>query len=452
MIKDDINKESLPYSIEAERAVLGAVLRGADAMLNVAEILLPEHFFFDYHQKIYDTMLDLYKNNQGIDTVTLLTSIQKKYSQKDSDYFSPTYFVQLMEDCPISTNIVYYAQIVRNNFFLRKVIYTCHDTIKRAQSSTDSVEQFVEVVEKDFLEISKTHDRKGIITGDKVLESTIEYIQANIEKQGDITGVPSGFFELDQLMGGWQPSDLVIIAARPGMGKTAFALNCLSNAMDSGKKVVIFTLEMTKEQLMSRVLSSVARVDSARLRRGDLTDDETDRLMEGARRIHGQNAFFGIDETPGLGIMELRSRCRRYQKEHGLDMVIVDYLQLMGGSGGKKEQNREREISEISMGLKNLAKELNVPVISLSQLNRGPDARPDKRPRMSDLRESGSIEQDADMVFFIYRDEVYNPNSERAGVAELIIGKNRHGSTKTIDLAFQPNFVAFQNLMQPLQT
>jgi replicative DNA helicase len=264
-----------------------------------------------------------------------------------------------------------------------------------------------------------------------------------------VTGVPTGYTELDKLLGGFQPSDLIILAARPGMGKTAFALNCAANAAKAGKNVVIFTLEMTKEQLMGRVLSSEAKVDSSRLSRGDLTEDEEDRLAQGARLVYTLSATMGIDETPGVTLMELRSRCRRYQKEFGLDMVIIDYLQLMGASSaGKRYESREREISEISMGLKSLAKELKIPIIALAQLNRGPDARPDKRPKMSDLRESGSMEQDADLIAFIYRDEYYNPGSEDTGVAEINIAKNRHGSTASIKLAFLPNFVSFQNLFK----
>lgn len=313
-----------------------------------------------------------------------------------------------------------------------------------------SIETYIETIEKEFLAIASEHDRKGIVRGPEVLDATIEEIERRLEAGDEITGVPTGFNELNKLIGGWQPSDLVILAARPGMGKTAFALNCAANAARAGKNVVIFTLEMTKEQLMSRVLSSESRVDSSRLRRGDLNEDEVDRLTQGVRQLNEISVNMGIDETPGVSLMELRSRCRRYHKEVGIDMIVIDYLQLMSGSA--KADSREREISEISMGLKELAKELNVPIIALAQLNRGPDARPDKRPKISDLRESGSMEQDADMILFIYRDEYYNPSSEDQGIAELLVAKNRHGSTMTIKLAFQPNFVSFQNLFIEEQT
>ena len=303
-------------------------------------------------------------------------------------------------------------------------------------------------MEKQFLAIASEYDSQGIVKADKVLESTIEDIQKKLESDGSLSGVPTGFNELDNLTGGLQKSDLVILAARPGMGKTALVLNIATNAALAGQKAAIFTLEMSKEQLMGRVLASVARVDSSRLRKGDLSDEEQDRLMEGARRIYENKECLGIDETPGISLMELRSRCRRYHKENGLDLIVIDYLQLMSGSSQAKSESREREISEISMGLKNLAKELMVPVIALAQLNRGPDSRPDKRPKLSDLRESGSMEQDADMILFVYRDEYYNPNSELAGIAEVLVAKNRHGSTTTVKLAYQPNYVSFQNLFQ----
>ena len=232
------------------------------------------------------------------------------------------------------------------------------------------------------------------------------------------------------------------------MGKTAFALNVAVNAVKSNFPVAIFTLEMAKTQLMMRLLAAEARVDSSRLRKGDLTEDERNRLMYGARTLGTLPAMLGIDETGGISLMELRSKCRKFKKEHGLGLIVVDYLQLMQPTAGKKYDSREREISEISGGLKNLAKELNVPVIALAQLNRGPDARPDKRPKISDLRESGSMEQDADMIMFLYRDEYYNKASEDAGKAELILGKNRHGATTTLMLAYQPNFVSFHNLLQ----
>lgn len=435
----------LPHSAEAEKAVLGAVLRDADSLMIVEGKLAPKHFFIDSHRKIFEAISELSQAGDSVDLVTVSDKLRQLGSNQQ--HLGPAYLVDLTENCPVSHNVEHYANIIRNHFYRREIIKSCNDVINGASSYEGSIEAFIETVEKQFLSIASEYDTKGIISADQVLESTIEELQRKLELDGQTTGVPTGFTELDRLTGGLQPSDLIILAARPGMGKTALVLNIGAYAAFHKKSVAIFTLEMSKEQLMSRVLASVSRVDSSRLRKGDLSDEEQDRLMEGARRIYESKAFFGIDETPGITLMELRSRCRRYHKENGLDMIVIDYLQLMSGSASKTE-SREREISEISMGLKNLAKELKVPVIALAQLNRGPDARPDKRPKLSDLRESGSMEQDADMILFVYRDEYYNPNSEHAGTAEVIVAKNRHGATTTIRLAYQPNFVSFQNLFQ----
>ena len=261
-----------------------------------------------------------------------------------------------------------------------------------------------------------------------------------------LTGVPTGFKDIDAVTGGWQASDLIILAARPGMGKTALALNWAVAAARNGFPTAVFSLEMSSSQLIMRLLASEAKIDSAKMRRGNLNENERDLLMRGMRQLNDLPALLSIDDTPAITMMELRSRCRRFQREHGLGLILIDYLQLLGRNVETRYENREREISEISRSLKALAKELTVPVISLAQLNRGPDARPDKRPRMSDLRESGSMEQDADLVLFIYRDEYYHQSSEDAGKAEVIIGKNRHGPMEKIDLAFLANYVAFHTL------
>lgn len=433
--------ESLPYSKDAERAVLGAILKDPECLILIEGMLVVEHFYVDAHKKIFSAIIELSENGEASDIVT----VAEKLRGQQGHFLGHSYLLDLTESAPVSENIEHYAAIVRKNFFLRKIVVSCQETIQGAMSFGGSVEDFVEKVEQEFLEISADYDRSGLVKADSVLESTIEEIQKKLESDGVTTGVPTGFSELDALTGGLQPSDLIILAARPGMGKTALVLNMATYAAFAKKSVVIFTLEMSKEQLMSRVLSSVARIDSSRLTRGDLSNEEQDRLMEGARRIYDCKDFLAIDETPGITLMELRSRCRRYSKENGLDFVVIDYLQLMSGQVGAQD-SREREISRISMGLKELAKELRVPVIALAQLNRGPDSRPDKRPKISDLRESGSMEQDADMILFVYRDEYYNPDSESAGISEVIVGKNRHGSTTTVKLAFQPSFVSFQNL------
>jgi replicative DNA helicase len=443
MFEQAPKNQKLPYHLESEKAVLGAILRSSESILLIEGMLEPKHFYLDAHKKIYSSIVELSAQSEPIDIVTVSEKLRKY--QTENDHLGAAYLVDLTESSPVSQNIEHYAKIVQANYYLRRVITACYGTIERAMSAEGPVEKIVDEVEKEFLSIAQENDRKGIVSADKVLEATIEDIQRRMEREDEITGVPTGFKKLDGLTGGLQKSDLIILAARPAMGKTALALNLATNAALAKKSVVIFTLEMSKEQLMSRVLSSVARVDSSRLRKGDLSSEEQDLLMEGARKIYESRNYLGIDETPGITLMELRSRCRRYHKEKGLDLVVIDYLQLMG-SAGRKNDNREREISEISMGLKALAKELAIPVVALAQLNRGPDARTDKRPKISDLRESGSMEQDADLVLFVYRDEYYNPSSEAVGIAEVLIGKNRHGPIDTVKLAFQPNFVAFQNL------
>ncbi len=437
------SNDTLPFSMEAEKAVLGGVFGNQDSLYIIEDMLTPDHFFLDAHKKIFESILELSGQGDVPDIVTVAEKLRRE--KGDRHYLGAGYLAELTECAPISENIEDYAGIVRSCFFRRKIISACQETIAGAKSFSGDVTAFVEGLEKEFLEITGNYDRSGLIKVDRVVESTLEDLERKISTDGVTTGVPTGFDDLDRLTGGLQPSDLIILAARPGMGKTALVLNIATNAALANKSAVVFTLEMSKEQLMVRVLSSLARVESTKMGKGDLSQDELDRLMESARKLHDYKDYLAIDETPGISLMELRSRCRRYAKENGVDLIVIDYLQLMSLGGGKVE-SREREISQISMGLKQLAKELRVPVVALAQLNRGPDARPDKRPKISDLRESGSMEQDADLILFVYRDEYYNPDSESAGVSEVIVGKNRHGETTTIKLAFQPNYVSFHNL------
>ena len=437
---------NLPHSKEAEKAVLGAVLKEPDQANLVMELLKPEHFFVDAHRTIFTAMIELYSKNEPTDILTVADKLRA--GEEGGELIGPAYLVDLTENCPITQNLEYYAGMVREYHHLRRIIEACQTTVKKAMTCDREIKGFVEEVEKEFLSIAGEQDKSGLTPAIEVLESTIQELEERLASDGGLTGVPSGFTDFDRICGGLQGSDLIILAARPGMGKTAFALNVAVNAVKSNFPVAIFTLEMAKTQLMMRLLAAEARVDSSRLRKGDLTEDERNRLMYGARTLGTLPAMLGIDETGGISLMELRSKCRKFKKEHGLGLIVVDYLQLMQPTAGKKYDSREREISEISGGLKNLAKELNVPVIALAQLNRGPDARPDKRPKISDLRESGSMEQDADMIMFLYRDEYYNKASEDAGKAELILGKNRHGATTTLMLAYQPNFVSFHNLLQ----
>ncbi len=431
-----------PHSAEAEKAVLGAVLKEPVLLNGVSDGLLPEHFFLDIHRRIYQVMVELDAQGEPTDIVT----VAEKLKTNDSQEIGPGYLIELTESAPVAQNLGYYASIVRKHANLRRVIAVCQSTIGRATTNDGDVGEFLDNIEKEIISIVNDQDRQGgIIPAVKVLEDTIIELEDKLKMAGQPTGVPSGFTDFDAMTGGFQKSDLVILAARPAMGKTALALNFAAQAAKQGNPAVIFSLEMSKNQLMMRLLASEARVDSSRLRRGELTDDELNRLHVASRNIASYP--LGIDETGGINLMELRSRCRRWQKDHGLGLVVIDYIQLMGTSS-KKADSREREIAELSGGLKALAKELQVPVIALAQLNRGPDQRTDHRPKSSDLRESGSLEQDADLIMFVYRDEYYNPNSEDRGKAEVIIAKNRHGSVDTIKLAYQANFVSFYNLMK----
>lgn len=433
-----------PHSLDAERAVLGSVLRDADVMNLIADKLVPEQFFHDAHRAIFQAMVDLYHRSEPTDIVTIAEQLRR--IDAESDYLGPTYLIELTESAPVAQNIDYYARIVADYSYLRRIIDACQTTIRKATVFDGKVSGLIEDVEKEFLSITNTQDKTGLVTARKVIEATLQDLEDRINNDGKLTGVPSEFVDLDRITGGWQKSDLIILAARPGMGKTAFALNCVTNAVKGGVPTAVFTLEMSKTQLMNRILSSEARIDSTKFRKGGFTEDELDRLMHGLQDFDPYGDMLAIDETPGISLLELRSRCRRMKKERGLGFIVIDYLQLMSPSGTKKYESREREISEISGGLKALAKELMVPVMALAQLNRGPDSRPDKKPKLSDLRESGSMEQDADMIMFLYRDEYYNKESEDAGKATVLIAKNRHGSLEDVDLAFAPNFLKFTNL------
>ncbi|MCX6115964.1 MAG: replicative DNA helicase [Proteobacteria bacterium] len=431
-----------PHSLEAEKAVLGALLKEPTLLNVVSDLLLPEHFFSDVHRQIFDAMVQLDAVGEPSDIVT----VAEKLRGGDSQEVSPGFLIELTESAPVAQNLLYYANIVRKHSNLRRVISLCQNTIGRATNNDGDIGEFLDSIEKEIISIVNDQDRQGgIISAVQVLEDTIIELEEKLKLAGQPTGTPSGFTDFDAMTGGFQNSDLIILAARPAMGKTALMLNFASNAAKNGKPTVVFSLEMSKNQLMTRLLSAEARVDSSKLRRGELSDDELNRLHVASRTI--ASLPIGIDETGGITLMELRSRCRRWKKDHGLGLVVIDYLQLMGATS-KRADSREREIAELSGGLKALAKELQVPVIALAQLNRGPDQRTDHRPKSSDLRESGSLEQDADLIMFIYRDEYYNPNSEDRGKAEVIIAKNRHGSVDTIKLAYQANYVSFYNLLK----
>jgi replicative DNA helicase len=435
-----------PHSQESEKAVLGAILKEPLHLSSVnADGLLPEHFFADAHRRIFEVMMELDASNDPIDLVSVMEKL-KRGANSQGQEIGAGYLIELMESAPVAQNAFYYATQIKKHAYLRRIVTMGQSVSARAATADGDVTEFLGDFEKEILSIFSEQDRQGgIMSASDILDSTLEEIERRIESNGAPTGVPSGFRDLDALTGGFQRSDLIILAARPAMGKTALALNFAASAAKEGHHTVVFSLEMPRNQLMMRLISAEGRIDSSRLRKGDLGNDDLNRLKEAANKINVLP--ISIDDTGGISLVELRSRLRRHKKDAGLGLVIIDYLQLMGASS-KRADSREREVAEMSGGLKALAKELNVPIIVLSQLNRSADTRTDHRPKTSDLRESGAIEQDADLIMFVYRDEYYNPNSEEAGKAEVIIAKNRHGSLEDIKLACQLNFVSFYNLMK----
>jgi len=386
-------------------------------------------------------MLDLYEKGSPIDLVTATEALRHKGLIEKAG--GAAYIGGLTDQVPSIENAEHYARIVRQKAILRKLIWVSTEIASEGYQSDAEVEDFLDRAEKAIFEVTARQVRPSFSRVRDILHDTFLRIEELYEKKDLVTGVPSGYKDLDDLTAGFQPSDLIIVAGRPGMGKTSFVLNIAQHAaIQTGKSVAVFSLEMSKEQLVTRLLCSEARVDSHRLRRGMLRDADWPKLTRAAGVLAEAPIF--IDDTPGISTLEVRAKCRRLKSEANLGMVIIDYLQLMRGHGSYDV--REQEISEISRSLKGLAKELSIPVIALSQLNRGVESRADKRPMISDLRESGAIEQDADVIMFIYRDEIYNKESQDKGIAEIIVGKQRQGPTDSVRLAFLSEFTTFENL------
>jgi replicative DNA helicase len=433
-----------PHDLNAERAVLGGILLENDAFDAVIELpLRAADFYKDAHSLIFESMLELVNEGQPVDTITLrerLTTTSKLQRTGGDEYL-----LALTDTIPTVANIEAHARIVQEKAVVRRVIHACYETAAKGYGDYGSMVEFLDQAEKSMFEVAKERLRSPYEHINDVVLRTFEEITAAAERKEHITGLPTGFRHLDWYTAGLHPGDLVIVAGRPGMGKTAFAVNVALNACRARQAgVVIFSLEMPKEQLARRLLCSEAGVDGNRLRSGRLTRDDWAPLTRAAGELSELPLW--MDDTPGLTMMELRAKARRLKSDQGLELVVVDYLQLM--RSGTKTESREQEISEISRSLKGLAKELKLPVIALSQLNRGVESRgnKDKRPQLSDLRESGAIEQDADTIMFIYRDEVYNPESTEKGVAEIIIGKQRAGPTGTVRCTFRREFTRFENL------
>ena len=442
MPDENILKRVAPNSLEAEQSVVGAMLIDRDAIEIASEIVTAGDFYNKQLGTLFETMVELDKEGSAVDVVTLQNRLREK--NVPPQVSSAEFIGNLVQAVPTSANVKYYAQIVADKSTLRRLIHFSEDTINDCYTDADNMDGILEKVEKDVYKITQNRNVSDFVPIDQVVMNALNKIELASRMKGNVTGLSSGFMDLDYKTAGFHNSDLVLIAARPAMGKTAFVLNIAQwMAFHDNRCVAIFSLEMSKEQLVNRLLSMESRVDSQHIRTGNMTDMDWENLIASAGVV-GKSKLI-IDDTPGITIQELRSKCRKYKMEHGLDIIMIDYLQLMSGSGGRSSESRQQEISEISRSLKALARELDVPVIALSQLSRAVESRPDHRPMLSDLRESGAIEQDADMVMFIYRDDYYNKDTEKKGISEIIIAKQRSGPIGTVELVWLPEFTKFAN-------
>lgn len=440
-----------PQNIEAEQSVLGAMLIEKEAIPKVMEILRDTDFYREAHRVIYKAMMELYNKNEAVDMITV-TEILKRDSKLE-DVGGIAYVTSLANAVPTAANVVYHASIIEEKSILRQLVSVSTQIASMGYEASDDVKNIIDIAESKILEISNRKKTADFTPINEIVLDSFKSIEALMGNKNGITGLPTGFDDLDNLTSGLHGSDFIIVAARPSMGKTAFALNVVQNvAIRAAKRigggpktVAFFSLEMSKEQLVQRMLCAEANIDSQRLRIGELRDEDWAMLINTADTLSNANIY--IDDTAGITAMDMRSRARRLKAEHGLDLIVVDYLQLMQGSGKKNNSgDRQQEVSEISRSLKALARELDVPVVALSQLSRSVEARQVKRPMLSDLRESGSLEQDADIVAFLYREDYYNPETENKNITELIIAKHRNGPVDTVNLFFHKQFTKFVGL------
>lgn len=430
-----------PQNIEAEQSVIGSMILDKDAIATVSEIITGEDFYRNDHREIFEAIIDIYDQSKPVDIVTLV----ERLKQRDTldAVGGVEYITYVATGVPTTANVKYYTQIVEEKSMLRKLIRSANEIMNMGYEASDEVSNIMDSAEKQIFDLMQKKESKGVHAIREVLVETINKIEESYKNKGKILGVASGFSDLDRKTSGFQPSDLVIIAARPAMGKTSFVLNIAEHAALHAKvPVAIFSLEMSKEQLVNRMLCSEALVDSQKVKTGMLDDDDWQKIARSVGPL--SEAPIYIDDTAGISIMEIRAKCRRLKMKKNIGLVIIDYLQLMQGRG--KTENRQQEISDISRSLKILAKEINVPIIALSQLSRSAETRTDHRPMLSDLRESGAIEQDADMVMFLYREDYYKPDTDKKNVAEVIIAKNRNGSTGSVDLVWMGQFTKFGDL------
>ncbi|ABO68754.1 MULTISPECIES: replicative DNA helicase [Geobacillus] len=431
-----------PQSIEAEQAVLGAVFLDPTALTLASEMLIPEDFYRAAHQKIFHAMLRVADKGEPVDLVTVTAELAA--SEQLEEIGGVSYLSELADAVPTAANVEYYARIVEEKSVLRRLIRTATSIAQDGYTREDEIDLLLDEAEQKIMEVSQRKHSGAFKNIKDILVQTYDNIEMLHNRNGEITGIPTGFTELDRMTSGFQRSDLIIVAARPSVGKTAFALNIAQNvATKANENVAIFSLEMSAQQLVMRMLCAEGNINAQNLRTGQLTPEDWGKLTMAMGSL--SNAGIYIDDTPSIRVSDIRAKCRRLKQESGLGMIVIDYLQLIQGSGRSKE-NRQQEVSEISRSLKALARELEVPVIALSQLSRSVEQRQDKRPMMSDIRESGSIEQDADIVAFLYRDDYYNKDSENKNIIEIIIAKQRNGPVGTVQLAFIKEYNKFVNL------
>ena len=433
----------MPHSVEAEQSVIGAMMIDQEAITVASEMLSSEDFYQKQYGVLFDAMTGLYAEGKPVDLITL----QNRLKEMDvpPEISSLEFIRDMITAVPTSANVRYYAQIVQDKALLRRLIKVNEDIANACYAGKEKVEDIMEDTEKQIFQVLQKKSSDDFVPIKDVVLKALDKIEMASRNKGSVTGMATGFIDLDYKTSGFQPSDLILIAARPSMGKTAFVLNIAEYmAFRSNETVAIFSLEMSKEQLVNRLFSLESRVDAQLLRNGNLSDTDWANLIEGAGIIGRSHLI--IDDTPGISVSELRSKCRKYKLEHNLGIVMIDYLQLMQGS--KRSESRQQEISDISRSLKEIARELQVPVVALSQLSRAVEQRPDHRPMLSDLRESGAIEQDADVVMFLYRDDYYNKDTDRKDVAEVIIAKQRNGPIGTVELAWLPQYTKFANMQK----
>ena len=440
-MEENVIKRILPHSVEAEQSVIGSMIMDREAIVVASELITGEDFYNKQYGILFETMVELNDAGSPVDLVTL----QNKLKEKDvpPEVSSLELIRDLITAVATSANIKYYANIVAEKATLRRLIRLNEEIANTCYAEKESLEYILEDTEKRVFQLVQKRTTDDFVPLRQILMNAIDKSEQAAKYKGSVPGIPTGFIDLDYRTAGMQPSDLILVAARPSMGKTAFELNLAQYmAFKKNMTVALFSLEMSKEQLVNRMFSLESNVDAQKLRTGQLNDQEWERLIESAGTI-GKSKLI-IDDTPGISIAELRSKCRKYKLEHDLNIIMIDYLQLMSGSG--RSESRQQEISDISRSLKALARELNVPVIALSQLSRAVEQRPDHRPMLSDLRESGAIEQDADVVMFLYRDDYYNHDSPDKGISEVIIAKQRNGPIGTVKLAWLPEYTKFANL------